>query len=486
MHQKTIDNTESRSIARRAAAVRPTRQQLAWQEMEVTTFIHWGMPTFYEEQDWGLGTEAPSFFNPTGFDPEQWVETAKLTGSSLLILTAKHHDGFCLWPTRTTDHNITHSPFGDGRIDIVKETAAACRRGGIKFGLYLSPWDRHEPCYGTPAYNDFFMAQLRELCTNYGEIAEFWFDGACGEGKWGKYQHYDWPAYFKLIRELQPNALIANQGPDVRWGGNEGGVARGDEWSVYGLNTEPDQFRNWHAVTDAAKFDPHTDGMTSLGVKPVADLATLAERSQLFWSPVEIDYSLRMYWFWHPNHECVVRTTEQLMETHYKSVGRNGVLLLGLSPDRAGRIPDFDVERLSEWRSELDKTFADDKAKGAGVDVDIDGSRAETITDERNDTYWKAANAEPATVELWFDKPVTFNRVCLQEMIAEGQQVEKWRFQVRFDGDRWVTMAGGGAIGHKRLFKLGTVTTGAVRLQITEVRGAPTLRHIGLFQATGG
>lgn len=480
-------NRDLQKTARRASSVRPTPQQVEWQEMGVTTFIHFGMPTFKEEQDWGSGEEDPAEFNPSGFDPDQWVETCNEMGSGMLIFTAKHHDGFCLWPTDTTDHNISHSPWKDGEGDMVREVAEACRHGGIKLGLYLSPWDRHESSYGTPAYHDYFKAQLTELCTQYGDIAEFWFDGACGESAFGVHQHYQWPEYFEIIREYRPNALIANQGPDIRWCGTEAGLARGDEWSVYGLNTPPETFRNWHAVTDAAKFEPGTDGMSQKGAAPVADLKTLSDRDHLFWYPAEVDYSLRMYWFWHPNHENHVRTSDQLMETYYKSAGRNAVLLLGLSPNREGRIPEFDVQRLREWRSILDDTFSHDQASQARVKTSstAHGANAQPVVED-DGCFWKAVNADRTpTIELSTPEPVTFNRVMLQEMITEGQQVENWKFDVKID-DRWVTMAGGGVIGHKRLFKLGTLTTSQVRLRLTETRGTPTIRRIGLFKADLG
>lgn len=481
-------NEALQQTARRASRVRPSPQQLAWQEMELTTFIHFGMPTFKEEQDWGTGEEDPTELRATGFEPDQWVEVCNEIGSGMLIFTAKHHDGFCLWPTQTTDHNIAASSWKGGEGDMVREVAEACRRGGIKFGIYLSPWDRHEPTYGTPGYHDYFKAQLRELCTGYGDLAEFWFDGACGESAFGVHQNYQWPEYYKIIRDHQPDALIANQGPDLRWGGNEGGVARGDEWSVYGLDAPPEEFRNWKAVTNAAKFEPHTDGMPRLGAEPVADLDHLKDRKHLFWYPAEIDYSLRMYWFWHPNHECHVRTTDQLVETYYRSVGRNGVLLLGLAPDRAGRIPEFDVNRLREWKGVLQDTFDDDFAEGARVEASsaAEGNEPAVIVGPDAAGFWRAADGDAAPViTLKTPEPVSFNRVMIQEMISEGQQVEKWRFDVRF-GDRWVTMAGGGAIGHKRLFKLGTLTTDAVRLRLLENRGVPTIRRIGLFRATPG
>jgi len=304
--------------------VKPTPQQAAWQDLEMIGFAHFGMNTF-TDREWGRGDEDPGLFNPTELDARQWVRALKSAGIKLLILTAKHHDGFCLWPSRYTEHSVKSSPWRGGKGDVVREVADACRQGGIKFGVYLSPWDRHQPTYGSPAYNQFFLNQLRELLTNYGPIAEVWFDGACGEGPNGKKQEYDWGSYYRLVRELQPDALIAICGPDIRWVGNESGVAREDETSV----------------------QPAGDGACR-------------------WHPAECDVSIRPGWFYHPAEDQQVKTLEQLMDIYYQSVGRNSVLLLNVPPDPRGLIHENDAARLAEFGAEIERRFGQSLAETSG------------------------------------------------------------------------------------------------------------------------
>ncbi len=304
--------------------VKPTPEQAAWQDLEFIGFAHFGINTF-TDREWGEGNEDPSLFNPTELDAGQWVRALKAAGIKLLILTAKHHDGFCLWPSRYTEHSVKSSPWRGGKGDVVREVADACRQGGIKFGVYLSPWDRHEPTYGSPAYNQHFLNQLRELLTGYGPTAEVWFDGACGEGPNGKRQEYDWDAYYRLVRELQPQALIAICGPDIRWVGNESGVAREDESSV-----QPAGDGGWR------------------------------------WYPAECDVSIRPGWFYHAAEDAQVKTLEQLLDIFYQSVGRNSVLLLNVPPDPRGLIHENDVQRLAEFGAEIERRFGKSLAETRG------------------------------------------------------------------------------------------------------------------------
>ena len=293
--------------------------------MEFTCFAHFGMNTF-TDREWGQGTEDPKRFNPTAFDADQWVAACKRGGMKLLIATCKHHDGFCLWPSKYTEHCVKNSPWRNGRGDVVKEVSAACRRGGIRFGIYLSPWDRHEKTYGSDAYNEYYKNQLRELLSNYGDIAEVWWDGACGEGPNGKRQVYDWAAYIKIVRELQPNALMAICGPDIRWVGNENGLARETEWSVQ--PPIPDS----HATANSA----------SEKTWPIDTVFR--------WYPAECDVSIRPGWFYHASQDRQVKSLRELLEIYYCSVGRNSVLLLNVPPDRRGRFHENDVARLGELR----------------------------------------------------------------------------------------------------------------------------------------
>lgn len=312
----------------------PTPEQLAWQQMELTMFCHFGVNTF-TDREWGDGKEDPRIFNPTELDCRQWAQAAKAGGFKLMILTAKHHDGFCLWPSKFTEHSVKNSPWKDGKGDVFREFVDACRAEGLKVGVYLSPWDRNAPQYGTEGYNDLFCNQLTELLSNYGTIDEVWFDGACGEGPNGKKQVYDWKRTYALIRKLQPKALIAIMGPDIRWVGNESGVARLGESSVRKANEH--------------QLDRSVDGMA--------------------WHPAECDVSIRPGWFYHASQDGKVKTLDHLMNIYFQSVGRNSVLLLNVPPDRRGRFADPDVARLKEFGERVRGLYETRVASGAGEPV---------------------------------------------------------------------------------------------------------------------
>jgi len=441
---------ERERLRRQSVLVRPTPQQLAWQEMEFIAFTHFGINTF-TNREWGTGREDPKLFNPTAFDANQWVRVFKQAGMKMIILTAKHHDGFCLWPSKFTDHSVKNSPWRGGKGDVVREVAEACRRGGLKFGIYLSPWDRHEHTYGdSPAYNRFFMNQLTELLTNYGQVTEVWFDGACGEGPNGRRQVYDWPAYYALIRRLQPNALIAICGPDIRWVGNESGVARQSEWSVQPAN-------------------PTRHG-----------------KSGLVWYPAECDVSIRPGWFYHPQHDTRVKSLKHLVDIYFKSIGRNSVLLLNVPPDRRGLIHENDARRLRELRAYLDATFRTNLAEGrkATASSVLDPAHGpEKALDADPTTWWMAAEDDSsATIEIDLGEATTFNVSMLQEHIALGQRVEEYAIEA-WDGKGWKTFAQGTTIGHKKLDRFPEVTARRVRIIIRRSRANPTLRAFGLFRA---
>jgi alpha-L-fucosidase len=326
---------------------KPTPEQLAWQRMELTMFCHFGVNTF-TDREWGDGTEDPGIFNPAALDCGQWVRAAKAGGFKLMILTAKHHDGFCLWPSAHTAHSVKASPWKTGTGDVVREFVDACRDQDMKIGLYLSPWDRHEPTYGTDAYNDYFNRQLTELLSDYGPIDEFWFDGACGEGPNGKRQAYDWARHFATIRKRQPKTLTAIMGTDIRWVGNESGFAREGESSV--------------CLRDG---------------KPV-------------WFPAECDVSVRPGWFYHAAEDGKVKTLDQLMDIYFRSVGRNSVLLLNVPPDRRGLFPPPDVLRLREFGAAVNGLYANVLAQGvtAGFSpctLEVDERASATLLDLRED-----------------------------------------------------------------------------------------------------
>jgi alpha-L-fucosidase len=428
--------------------VTPTPQQLAWQDAELTMFLHFGMNTF-TDREWGEGNEDPKLFNPTELDARQWVRVAKEAGFKYLILTAKHHDGFCLWPSRYTEHSVKNSPWRDGKGDVVREFADACREARLKMGLYLSPWDRHEPTYGdSPAYNRHYIHQLTELLTQYGEVAEVWFDGANGEGPNGKKQEYDWQAFYGTIRKLQPKALIAISGPDVRWVGNEDGVAHETEWSVQEPNPT---------------FHP--------GVQhPV-------------WWPAECDTSIRPGWFWHRKEDTQVKSLFHLLDIYFQSVGRNSVLLLNVPPNDRGLISDPDIARLREFRAALDRMFAHDLARGkhARADSAAPGHAAQRAIDGDPATFWMPREDAPTTpLEVDLGTPTAFNLILTQEFIAEGQRVEAYRIEAETEAG-WKELYRGTTIGHKKLDRFPTVTARKVRLTLLQSRACPQIRAFGIY-----
>jgi alpha-L-fucosidase len=433
-----------------ATGPRPTPQQRAWQEAELALFLHFGVNTF-TDREWGDGREDPRIFNPAALDARQWVRVAREAGFRYLILTAKHHDGFCLWPSRYTEHSVKNSPWRGGKGDVVREFADACREAGVRMGLYLSPWDRNAPSYGdSPAYNRFYVNQLTELLTQYGEVAEVWFDGACGEGPNGKKQEYDWQSYYATIRRLQPGALIAISGPDIRWVGNEDGVARETQWSIQ---------------------DPHPDfhrGVT----EPV-------------WHPAECDVSIRPGWFWHAAEDSQVKTLEHLVEIYYQSVGRNSVLLLNVPPNDRGLLADPDVQRLRELRAYLDAAFAHDLARGRPVVASSarPDSPASHAVDGEPDTCWAPAEGDGApTLEVDLGGPTRFNVTLLQEPIRHGQRVAGYRTEALTERG-WEPLARGTTIGHKKLDRFPTTLATRVRVTLFKWREPPLLRALGIYMA---
>jgi alpha-L-fucosidase len=449
-------------MLRKAARVKPSPQQLAWQELEFTCFAHFGVNTF-TDREWGEGTENPKLFNPTAFDARQWVAACKAAGMKLLILTCKHHDGFCLWPSRYTEHSVKSSPWKGGKGDVVREVANACREAGLKFGVYLSPWDRHERTYGSAAYNDYYKNQLRELLTQYGEITEVWWDGACGEGPNGKRQVYDWNGYIQVVRQLQPKAVIFGMGPDIRWVGNESGLARESEWSVLPERGPGDQTE-----------------------RDLGNRKYLAGAKSLVWYPAECDVSIRPGWFYHAKEDNQVKSLAHMLDIYYRSVGQNSVLLLNIPPDRRGLFHENDVARIKELRAVLDETFATNLAAGKAVKADHEqsGHAAAAITDGDPASYWTTPDGTlAAALEIDLGREVTFDRAMLREKVAEGQRVERFALD-RWDGNQWKPFAEGTTIGYKRLLRFPAVNAQRVRIRILDSRDCPTLGDFGLYKAS--
>ncbi|MBO0930272.1 alpha-L-fucosidase [Fibrella aquatilis] len=427
------------------AQPKPTARQLAWQQRETTAFLHFTVNTF-TDKEWGDGTESPAVFNPTKLDARQWVRALKAGGFRLAILTAKHHDGFCLWPSKLTEHSVKNSPYKGGKGDIVREVADACREYGLKFGVYLSPWDRHEPRYGTAAYNDYYKAQLRELLTNYGPIAEVWFDGAKGEN--AKDMTYDFAGYWAIVRQLQPEAVMfSDAGPDVRWVGNEKGNAGETCWST----------------------------IDTTGLAPgKADAAYLnrGDANGHVWLPAETDVSIRPGWFYHASEDGKVRTPKDLVNLYYESVGRNSLLLLNIPPNREGLLADTDVANIREFRRILNETFRQNLV--ANSPKQTDGNLA---------TYTVLVTNKPLEISLKAE--VDFDRVSIQENIANGQQIIDGRVEY-WDGKTWQLIKPFTTVGYKRLLRFPAIRSSKIRLTIANAKGPVELAEVGVFKASEG
>ncbi len=404
----------------------PSPAQLLWQRDELALFLHFGINTF-TDREWGDGTESPSLFDPSSLDTRQWARVARDAGFRAMILTAKHHDGFCLWPTRTTGHSVAASPWRNGRGDVVREFVDACREEGLRVGLYCSPWDRNHPAYGdSPRYNDVFTAQLTELLTGYGDIHEVWFDGANGEGPNGRRQEYDWPRFWSHVLELQPEAVIfSDAGPGVRWIGNERGSAGDPNWSTVDPDTVP------------------YPGMT--GDEVMRQLQH-GDRDGTVWRPGETDVSIRPGWFYHAAQDARVRTPDDLVDLYFTSVGRNSKLLLNVPPTRAGLLHRRDLESLRGMRSRLDGLFAEDLAEG-------------------RPRRWADAGERAAVGEVELGRVVTVGISDLREEIALGQLVERWTLEGR-SGGSWRTLASGETIGYRKLDRFPPTRVDALRLTL--------------------
>ena len=429
----------------------PTPQQLEWQQMEFTAFLHFGMNTF-TGNEWGDGKESPELFNPSELDCEQWVKALKDGGFKMALITAKHHDGFCLWPTATTEYSVKNSPWKDGKGDVVRELRDACEKYGMKFGVYLSPWDRNAECYGdSPAYNKFFIEQLSELLTNYGEVHEVWFDGANGEGPNGKKQEYDWTAILAKIRELQPKAVTAIMGDDVRWVGNEGGMGRDTEWSATAMAP--------------GSYTHKKEAMEALGInnmsKDLGSRELIAKAQEAYWYPSEVDVSIRPGWFYHADQDERVRSLANLVNIYYRSVGCNSVLLLNIPPDKRGLIHENDVQRIKELSEYINKTFANNYV-------------------ENGNQVWKAEIGQSKEYNVKANAMV--NTFLIQEDIAKGQRVEDFLVEVYSNG-AWQYAAEGTTVGYKRLLRFSDCTPEKIRVTIRSTRATANITNVGLYYA---
>lgn len=418
--------------------IRPAPYQVAWQDLEFGVILHFSTNTFLD-REWGDGTASPTVFNPKQFDPDQWMKAISASGAKYVVLVAKHHDGFCLWPTEQTNYSVKSSPWKDGKGDVVGDVARAARKYGLKFGIYLSPWDRHEPRYKDSAeYDKYYNAELEELAHNYGDLVEFWLDGAGSAG-----HVYDFKKIIETLRTYQPDTVVfADTGlfeyGDARWVGNEAGNV---------------DYENWNVI------DRH-------GYRR--------------WRPVEADTPLRnMHWFWHPNDEKSLKSLNTLLDTYDKTVGRGAQLMLGVAPDNRGLLPDSDVKRLEELGAAL--------RKRAQNNLDLRQHRAspgfEAALDGNADTFWSApSGSHHSEAEIDFDRPITFDHALTMEWLNDGQHIQKYAIEVWSDQDKaWKRVAEGQAVGHEKTDAFPRVTAQRVRLDILSSTSEAHVREFQLF-----
>ena len=458
-----------------ATAVVPTESQVDYQRMEMIGFVHFTVNTF-TDREWGYGDESPDIFQPSELSADQWASVAAEVGMKELILTAKHHDGFALWPSAYTEHSVQSSPWRDGEGDLVQEFVTAARGHGLKVGLYLSPWDRNHADYGRPEYLDYYRDQMQELLTDYGPINEIWVDGANGGSGWyggadeerriDRETYYEWPRTWAQVKSLQPETLIfSDAGPDIRWIGNEHGYAGETNWST--INREG-------IVVGAADTEYLNSG----------------DPKGSHWVIPLCDTSIRPGWFYHAAEDERVKTVAELLEVYYRSVGRNCVLLLNVPPDTRGLFHENDITVLREFRRILDETFDLDLAAGRPVTGNSHRGRGDAfspahLVDGNPDSYWAAREELEAAVEIDLGDPTYFDRIMLQEPIRLGQRIAAFTIEARVEGD-WQRVAVGTTVGHKRLLRIPGVEADRVRITIDDALALPALSRVGLFKASSG
>ena len=450
----------------------PTERQMAWHEMEQYAFIHFTTNTF-TGKEWGYGDESPEIFNPSEINVNQWIKTVKEAGLKGIILTCKHHDGFCLWPSKYTEHSVKNSNWKNGEGDVVKEVSEACHKNGLKFGVYLSPWDRNRADYGSPSYVEYYQNQLRELFTTYGPIFEMWFDGANGgDGFYGGAKekrkingstYYDWPTTLNMVREIEPGVLFfSDAGPDIRWCGNESGYIGKTNW---------------------ATINPDTLFAGKSGIDMILNSGDENGKS---WIPAEVDVSIRPGWFYHAEEDNKVKTPEQLFEIYLSSVGRGSNLILNIPPDRRGIFHENDVKALRGWKQMIDEAFKINLANHTKVESDSYRGNskqyaASNVTDDKKETYW-ATNDEVTTGDLIINLGTkkTVKYITIQEYIKLGQRVKSFVVYA-WKNNAWEEVTKGSTIGYKRILKLEPVITEKIKISITASKASPLISNIEVY-----
>lgn len=440
----------------------PTKQQMDWHDLEFYLFMHFGPNTFTDEE-WGHGTEDPDLFNPTQLDCRQWARIARDAGAKGIIITAKHHDGFCLWPSKFSTHTVRESKWRNGKGDVLKELSAACKEYGLKFGIYISPWDRNHPAYGTPDYNDVYVKTMREAVKKYGPIFEMWWDGANGEGPNGKKQVYDFPRFEREIRKIAPDAVVFSDiGPDIRWVGNESGYAGETNWNYL-----------------------DTAGFKRGAGSPPQDTLNQGNYNGRNWIPAECDVSIRPGWFYHAKEDDKVKSGNELMNLYLKSVGRGSSLLLNVPPDRRGLIHENDSAALMAFRKLRESFYQTNLAQRSKVTVSVErpGFLPALLTDSYRFSHWAPPNGvDTCTIVLEPETPQTFNTIVLEEYIEYGQRISRFSIDI-WDGNAYKEVCKGTTIGKKRILQFPQVTSTRIRVRITESKAAPVLGEIRLYYA---
>ena len=458
----------------RLTSIRPSERQLRLCDMEYYSFIHFGINTI-NNVEWGKGSENIAAFNPLKLDTDQWCKVIKETGSKGIIITAKHHDGFCLWATKETDHCVTNTPF---KKDIVKMLSESCKKYNLKLGIYLSPWDRHEKSYGTDEYNDFYIRQLTELCTNYGELFCLWFDGACGEGPNGKKQVYDWQRYYSTIRKLQPEAVINICGPDVRWIGNEAGKVRESEWSVVAADKEKTEA----VMENSQQQDDGGAEILEIDERD-ADLGSreaLKKYKDLVFKPAEADVSVNLGWFWHNNLYYLFkknRTAKDLAEIYFKTVGGNATLLLNVPPNKDGLIDKREIKTLQKFTELITEPFRNEIT---------DYSAAVIADDESERAYPKGESCtfrdDESILKIRFNKKEEITSFVIREDLRNSQRIESFRLFAK-NGYDYTEIGKGTVIGSKKILRLKKTTeTDELLFAVTGTRGEPTIRDFSIYK----
>jgi alpha-L-fucosidase len=450
----------------------PTDRQLAWHEMEQYAFIHFTTNTF-TDKEWGFGDEKETVFNPTAMDVTQWTKIIKSAGLKGIVLTCKHHDGFCLWPSQYTEHSVKNSPYKGGKGNVVDEVEKACRVDGLKFGVYLSPWDRNRADYGSPSYVEYYRNQLKELFAAHSPVFEMWFDGANGgDGFYGGANekrkidgktYYDWPTTLKLVRGLEPNVIFfSDAGPDIRWCGNERGFVNET---------------NWNTITADSLY---------AGKSGIEEILNTGSENGTSWIPAEVDVSIRPGWFYHAKEDSLVKTPEQLFDIYLSSVGRGANLILNIPPDRRGLINEIDAASLLEWKRLIDERFKTNlalnkPAKATTVRGNSSVYEASAVTDNKKETYWATNDEENSgTLEIDLGEHQLINYVLIQEYIKLGQRIKSFSVEVEKDGN-WLEVAKGTTIGYKRILRMNPVEAQKIRIVIADSKACPVISNVEVY-----